>query len=219
MANALIASLGFDERHVIRNLLRIGFKGVKKIILLIPSWDIDSRTKRAIDEIVKIAVIAGLERNSIVTYRVDVKNLYNAVKAIYRLYRELVNEGVDKVIVSLGGGLRALIIEAFLAIILLDRNTREKITVIVDLETGEDYIVVDPSIPFNYIPSENEVLVLNKLFQEPMSFKELLETTKLPRTTLWKTLCRLQENKLVKQQESRYAITEIGKIISLKQYS
>jgi len=219
LANALIASLGFDERHVIRNLLRIGFKGIKKIILLIPSWDIDSRTKRAIDEIVKIAVIAGLERNSIVTYRVDVKNLYNAVKAIYRLYRELVNEEVDKVIVSLGGGLRALIIEAFLAIILLDRNTREKITVIVDLETGEDYIVVDPSIPFNYIPSENEVLVLNKLFQEPMSFKELLETTKLPRTTLWKTLCKLQENKLVKQQESRYAITEIGKIISLKQYS
>ena len=219
MANALIASLGFDERHVIRNLLRIGFKGIKKIILLIPSWDIDSRTKRAIDEIVKIAVIAGLERNSIVTYRVDVKNLYNAVKAIYRLFRELVNEEVDKVIVSLGGGLRALIIEAFLAIILLDRNTREKITVIVDLETGEDYIVVDPSMPFNYIPSENEVLVLNKLFQMPMSFKELLETTKLPRTTLWKTLCRLQENKLVKQQESKYAITEIGKIISLKQYS
>ena len=50
MANVLIASLGFDERHVIRNLLRIGFKGIKKIILLIPNWDINSRTKRAIDK-------------------------------------------------------------------------------------------------------------------------------------------------------------------------
>ena len=215
MGKVLIATLGFDERHVIRSLLRIGYRDISKIYLLIPSWDIDSRTRRAIDEITKISVVAGLSREDVVITKINILDIYDSVRDIIKLLHELLNSH-DHIYLSLGGGLRILILETFLSIMLLDRSLRKRIDILIDVESRDKYIVLNTAIPIHYIPSEVEQAVLKELIGNPLSFGELLDRLGVPRTTLWKALNKLQKQDLIIQKDAKYHITMSGKIILAK---
>jgi len=99
---SIVAPIGFDERHVIRSILRLGFRNVTNVILLRPEGDVDERTEKAVSEIGKIAREAGA---SLRVIEVPVENLAESVGRIRRLILGELEAG-RTVLVSLGVILR-----------------------------------------------------------------------------------------------------------------
>ncbi len=215
MGGALVATLGFDERHVLRNLVRLGFRGVEHVALLIPAWDIDARTRSAVEEIEKIYSVASGGRGSVETVAVDVTDFWKGVGEI-RSYLTGLFPLYNQLHVSLGGGLRVLVAQALVAVLLLDQEKRRRTRVIIDLETGDGGVVFTPILPIDYVPSPTEIRVLRALLDGEKRLAEIIRETGLPKTTTWRTLNKLTEKGLVEKTPTlHYRLTGPGRAIAL----
>ncbi len=217
-SKALLATLGFDERHVIKSLIDIGMSGVKTIVLLVPDWGLDDRTVKAIDTIWNIAGLTGIPRDNIIVREVTVLDPWKGVRDVMNTLYEIYLTGVDEIIVSLGGGLRALVIETYTATLLVNPEIARKITVRVGVEGKSDYISFRiEEIPICLRISEQEKTVLKTIAEGVNSLSEIARKTGLPRSTTWKTLQKLYEKKIVEKKNRQYYLTRLGETI-LKLY-
>lgn len=214
MTYALLATLGFDERHVIRSILVMGMEDIDQVILLVPSWDLDPRTKKAIDEIKKIVSIAGIGEENVYVEKIDVENFWSAVRQITEIIKELALEGIKGIRISLGGGLRALIIETYTASLLL-RNINIPIIIRIDIESGKQTIEFNlEETPLCYEPSGLEIKIIKTIIEKPeTTISELARTLNTPKTTVWKAVQKLQKQKLILKKEKAYIATNAAKTL------
>ena len=111
---ALISTMGFDVDHIITLYGKYTFD---KLVLLIPRGA-DIRTYNAIEALRKV-----FQRNVVVEdIEIDYRNLGEAVYTI----REVIKKNVPCYI-NLSGGLRILVVEAFLAYITLSSEVRQRV--------------------------------------------------------------------------------------------
>ncbi len=212
MTRVLLATLGFDERHVVRSLLRLGFGGVAEVLLLVPAGGVEERTLKAVDEIKKLASMASVDRVEMVEIPVD--DIVDGVARIYRVVREAV-EKYSEAVVSLGGGLRALVVETLLAVLLLPDHIRDRITVVVDLETGKGSIEFKPSIAFMPMLTDVDMRVLALAVKKgSITLGEALNELSIPRSTIWKALEKLREEGLLERRDGNYFPTLKGRMVA-----
>lgn len=209
--NVIIATLGFDERHVVRSILRLGFGNVVAIELLVPSGGIDERTIKAVDEIKKLASMASVHRINL--FEVPVEDFYRAVGAIRKLILEYLDKDIE-VTLSLGGGLRVLVVEAYTAALLIPLSRKEKIRIFVDLETSKGFIDFKPMIPIaiQLYPIDRDILKLFK-DREVLSLRDVVELIPLPRSTLWKELEKLTSRGYLVKEGALYRLSPLGKLV------
>jgi len=208
----IIATLGFDERHVIRSMLRIGFGGVQKIVLLVPRGGLEERAKRALDEISKLAGLAGVK--DISTAEVPIEVFHEAVATIRRIVRDCVRS-FGGAVVSLGGGMRALVIETLLAVLTLPIQDKKSVKIVVDLETSQGSIEFPASIPIDIRLSEVEIRALEYVINKGRAtLGEVSEDLKLARSTAWKALEKLVSIGCLKKEDFTYIPTDIGLFVN-----
>jgi len=214
VSKALVATLGFDERHVVKSLIDIGMSNVVYIILLVPNWGLDERSRKAISMITNIAGLAGIEESRVIVYEVDVLDFFDSIREILDMFNELYLRGVDEFILSLGGGLRILVIEAYTAALMAPKHISEKIVVRIGIEGRVEHVSFNiKNLPLCLQISEHELTILEKLKKQITSISELSRETNTPRSTIWKTLQKLYQKNLVNKLGSRYVITELGKAL------
>jgi len=214
MTTILLATLGFDERHVIRSLLAMGMGGVSKIVLLVPSWDIDERTRKAVQEIKNIAGLAGIKEENILLHRVDIEDFWTAVSQIMDIFKKEILRGNSKFKISLGGGLRALVIEAYTAALLVKQENID-IDIRIDIEARDKSIEINPkNIPICETPTTLELEILEKLQENPsITLTRLSKILEKPKTTIWKTVKKLEEKHLVEKKDNKYILTTKAKTL------
>ncbi|MCL7390328.1 MAG: CRISPR-associated CARF protein Csa3 [Thaumarchaeota archaeon] len=205
----LIAVLGFDERHVIRSLLRLGFKNVDVIYLVVPSGRITKQTEEAIKRITEVAKLANV--SDVKVFEVDPLGFGSAVAKLRKLIIDLCSGGKDLVI-SLGGGMRVLIVETLVASLLVPKELSSHILVVVDLESGEGYIEVNISSILTISELKlDELQVLKYLLTKaPAGPTEISKTLGIPKTTVWKILKKLHAKELVTKQYREYKASDTG---------
>ncbi len=214
MSRVLIATLGFDERHVVRSMLRLGFGGVEKIVLLVPRGGVEERTKRAIEEIERLASIAGV--TEIIVEEIPTEDFVDSVATIYGLLKKALSMERE-VMVSLGGGLRALVIETLVAVFMLPRKDRDRVEVVSDLETGRGSISFRASLLPFVSPSFSEIeeKILRYLKDRGCrSLTDISEGLSIPRSTAWKGIDRLRDMELVVKTNGCYRLTEKGLLVA-----
>ncbi len=211
MVTAIIATLGFDERHIVRSILRIGFGGVKKILLLVPRGGIEEKTTKAFDQVKSLASIAGVDDVSMV--EIPVERFDDAVAEIRRLAYECVSK-YSRVFVSLGGGMRALVVETLIAIFTLPPSEKRKIDIVVDLETGKDSVKFPAWIPLELRLSDVESRVLEYVVSKgSANLADVATELNIARSTAWKALERLVDAGFLTKREFVYEPTEVGKFV------
>jgi len=205
----LVAVLGFDERHVVRSLLRLGFKNVDVIYLVVPSGRVTKQTEEAIKRITEVAKLANVSNVEI--FEVDPLEFGNAVAKLRKLLMDLCSGGKDLVI-SLGGGMRVLIIETLIASLLIPKELSSHISLVADLESSEGYIEVN--IHNLLIISElrtDELQVLKYLLTKTSAGPtEISRSLQIPKTTVWKILKKLHNKGLVTKHNRDYKVSDIG---------
>ncbi len=210
----IVAALGFDVRHVIRSILRVGFRNVLGIYLIIPSGDTAPPTMRAIDEIKKIAELANVQRIEIVA--IDPLNLEESLMRIRKLLMDL-SAGGNEIIISLGGGMRSLIIEILLSSITLPRDLLDNIRIVSDLESRDGYIefVLADILAINELSNDLMRLIKYLGDKKETGPTEIAEELGIPKTTAWKMLNKLAALKFIeKTSKGHYRLTQKGERIN-----
>lgn len=189
--SALVATIGFDVDHIV---YAFRIRDYVEITLLIPE-NPDVRTENAIEALRRI-----LSGRKIEVLRVPYMNFVNAVHAIQQRLRTLLKE-YREVVLSLSGGLRLLVIEAFIAYLTLSKTERERVRVIVVTENTRDIVYIDIDElgrDVELSASESRVLEFIRSRGE-VTATTIVNELKLSKTTVYKVLKKLIDLGLVER--------------------
>ena len=206
----IVSTLGFDERPVIRSLGNLGFRNVKKIFLLRPIKS-DPRSDKAVSEIRRVTVLAGISDKDIIVKEIDVYDFWSSVAEINTFLRRQASSG-NKVIFNISGGLRILVIEAFYALLLLPDESKKNIRVQVEPETGSGSILIDASELITSLEIPQTILDALRIISETpgINLSTLSRLMVKPASTTWRILDRLVKEGLVEKKGRGYYVTSKG---------
>jgi len=204
---SIVAVLGFDERHVVRSILRLGFRNVDSIQLIVPDkQEMDRRTVEAINRIRKLANAAAVSR--VETHKVDYEDFDKAVLQIADILAS-VTLGGSNTVLSLGGGMRVLVIEAYTAVLSMPEELRKYVKIVIDFETGEGYVEVKPHIPSYRLLSKDEILILKEAEKGEATPTKISKKLGIPKSSAWKKLAQMvKEGLLTKEARGSYKQTK-----------
>jgi len=206
----IIAPLGFDIRPVIRAMMDSGFADLKGVYLIVPKGEKDQRVETALSEVKKVAQLGGL--NELKKVEVDYSDFFQAILSIRKLIDSISISG-EKIIVSLGGGMRVLVTEVLIACIIANEAQRKMLEVFIYPESGEgtrvSFVVQDVITISNL--HEEEFRLLNVIKEMRYgSITSISEKLKIPKSTAWKKINKLVEMGLVREERRKYVLTELG---------
>ena len=209
MASKLIVfTLGFDTRFQMKTLTRIRVGRDDKVLIIRvdePHEQVDAAER---DLVKFVKEILGIEVHVI---RVNVYKPHEAIPAIALKLLELAPS--EKIVADLSGGMRALILETLAAI--LSMFPPSIVDIVVWTENLREMITLSPRF-FN-IPRLDtlSLQILEKLGDGvPRSLRELVDSVKKPKTTVYHRLKGLVSEELVEEIRKPgmvlYAITNTG---------
>ncbi|MCS7368050.1 MAG: CRISPR-associated CARF protein Csa3 [archaeon YNP-WB-062] len=212
MAKCIIATFGWTEQFVLSSILKHGIKAGDKIILLIPAKR-DEKSEAILRDFEQFLSKYG-EGIKLENKRVPLQSFEEAVVSISETLRNILSEGYDRLIINLSGGMRILILAAYVAAFLTCPRD-----IVIELETEDrerGYIVPNFSIKELIKLKDIERRILEKLDKGIKSTPELLRELNIPRSTLHKHLKELEKNGLLTLKKNGRAltlnITALGKL-------
>ena len=195
---SIVAVLGFDERHVIKSILRLGFRNVDSVHLILPKKNEDRRAEEAVRRIKGLAEAAGVK--NVKEYGIDYNDFDSAVLQIADLLASVTSGGYDTIL-SLGGGMRILVVEAYMAALSLPRKLRKYIKVAIDFETGEGFVEIEPhTVSYRYL-SDDEIEILEEAEEGRATPARISKKLGIPKSTAWKRLSQMVEEGLLKKEK------------------
>lgn len=202
----IVAVMGFDERHVLKSLLRLGFRNVNEVHLITPAGRKDPRAEDAISRIRHVAEAAGVQQLKI--HDIEYTDYRRAVFKIASILRSLSIK--DDVLISLGGGMRVLVIETLIASLSLPEELKRTIKVTVDSEAGPEYIEFKPEIPKIPALTEEKLAILKETrMKGKITVKEVSTILSIPVSTAWKILNELlKAGCMAKEKRGIYKLTQ-----------
>jgi len=208
--NALILTLGFDEKFCYRAILRHGLKEGDKIVLI--TAGLVEKVKKAYEWIKSFA-----ERSYDIEVRliqINVRNFTEAISKVTALLDELRDYNV---IVNLSGGMRALVIIVLLALMIKPmRNLKLEI----ELEDFSGLIEISNNLlrihEIKQILTEEKVEILSLIVQGKGSVKTISEILKKDASTIRRHISDLERFGLItveKRKPLEVKATELAKLI------
>jgi len=209
----VIAPLGFDAKPIIKAMMDLGFADLKEVYLILPKEEKDQRVETALSEVQKIAQLGGLKELKKV--EVEYNDFFQAILSIRKLIDSISISG-EKIIVSLGGGMRVLDIEVLIACLIAADFQRKRLEVFIYPESGEgtrvSFTVQDVVTISDLYQAEFELLNVIKEMRYG-SITSISEKLKIPKSTAWKRINKLVEMGLVREEKRKYVLTELGEEI------
>lgn len=214
-----MVSIGFDVNLVTRSLLKIGLSNNDVLLLLYSRSGGEYERKKvdkAVSTIKELVSKTGIEYCDIIVSGSDFVNDVVTILAILKKYDR------PHIIASLVGGMRIVIIEAIVSL-LLYRKFINRATVITIHAMREDG-TYDIMLPLDamYLPnlSSRELMVLktvkeSNLFEKPKSVlvEELSKRLNVTESMIYKLLGSLKRKNILRSEDNILRPTILGKII------
>ena len=211
MARALVTTIGFDERFVVRALIRY-LENIDHFIGIL-STPIEQRALQAISNIKNFIdkyVVDSGKRLAYEFIEIDITDPYEAIAKLKRIFTSN-----NEYVVNLSGGMRALTIVTFIAFII----SRARGEIEIELENLQGRISIDPRVVTAGPLSSDEEKIVNTIKKlGRATYRDIMKETGIPRATLFKHLSSLRSRGVIDQQrEGRntyYLLTNIGRSLS-----
>jgi CRISPR-associated protein Csa3 len=198
----IFATLGFDEKFIIRDILRRGIKEESKLLIFTSSED--SRVEEAFMTLKTTFISIPLK---IEKYRINIENPFSAISEIRNIILENI-KGHSEIVFNLSGGQRILLSYIF-SIIASEKLNCE----IVMISENSSFQVSLPSKIFFAKQIDPLSLEIVKMLKEkPLKVGEILEKLGGGRTTVWRKLKLLTKEGIIEYDDAmkRYKLTNIG---------
>lgn len=215
MPKCLVGTFGWTEQFVLSSILKHGIEAGDRIILLVPAKR-DEKSEAILRDFESFLSRYG-EGMKLEIRRIPLESFEGAVVEISKILRDELSKGPEKVIVNLSGGMRVLILAAYVAVLLTcPRST------LIELETEDrekSYIIPNPSIKNLLTLRDLEKKILEELSKGARSMRDLMRELKIPRSTLHKYLKELERNGLISLRKDgrllTLEMTPLGKLIMI----
>lgn len=206
MVKLLLSTLGFEEVFPIRFIMR-NSPSQGDIILIVMPYVRDERSARAYFELSKFVsnYLQGIILDKV---EVPVANVHSSIAIIASRLSSL---DVDYAVVNLSGGMRLLIIETLIASRMVLNNHTLKFEV--ELEDKKEVVTFTSFLLDIKMPNEQqrEILKIIKELGAESSITKVAERLKLPRSSVYKELRRMEEKGLVaRDKANRFTLTSWG---------
>jgi len=212
MPKCIVATFGWTEQFVLSSILKHGVKAGDKIILLIPAKK-DEKSEAILRDFGQFLSKYG-EGIKLEDIRVPLQTFEEAVITISGTLKSISSEGYDELIINLSGGMRVLILAAYIATLL---TCPKDVTIELETEDRErSYIIPNLSIKELIKLRDIERRILENLNEGIKSTSELLKELGIPRSTLHKYIKELERRGLLTSKKGgrmlTLDITALGKL-------
>jgi len=202
----IFATLGFDERFIIRDILRRGIKEETKLLVFTSSED--PRVEEAYTTLKTTFMSMSLK---IEKYTINIEDPFSAISEIRNIILENI-KGQSEIVFNLSGGQRILL-SYILSIISSERINCE----IVMISEDSSFQVSLPSKIFFAKQIDSLSLEIVKMLkEEPLKAGEIIKKLggdeTIGRTTIWRRLKWLIKEGIVEydNETKRYKLTNTG---------
>jgi CRISPR-associated protein Csa3 len=201
----LLTTLGFEEKYILREVFRRGVKDRLAIYVLVPE-EIHEKTEKAYATIKEM--LSKLEQNiSIERIKVPIQNPYQAIFELRKQLKTFVDTK-EEIVCNLSGGQRLLI---FCALAALSSLGARNIKIAIESEDGKYYFEMPSDVLIYFALDELEMKILEAIRNGHVKIRDLLDTLKVSRVTLWRKVKRLKKLGLIEELEGKkYRLTEVG---------
>ncbi|MEM1659268.1 MAG: CRISPR-associated CARF protein Csa3 [Candidatus Jordarchaeales archaeon] len=201
-STVIVASLGFEERFLLRAVVRRGVRERDKVVVFMPERG-DPRGEKAFQTLREL-VEKAFPQVEVIKYEVDVQDFYGAVGKIRGILKELALEG--DLVFNLSGGQRLLILEILAAALSLGVNAELE----VETEDSSGYVAVPLKVmhPLDVDNVDQEIL---RRAVSGVRLKDL-EHLSVSKATLWRKLKRLTEEGLLEMDRDKYKLSDLGRM-------
>lgn len=202
----IFATLGFDEKFIIRDILRRGIKDGAKLLVFTSSED-----PRVEEAYTTLKTTFMSMRLKIEKYTINIEDPFSAISEIRNIILENI-KGQSEIIFNLSGGQRILL-SYILSIISSERINCE----IVMISEDSSFQVSLPSKIFFAKQIDSLSLEIVKMLkEEPLKAGEIIKKLggekAVGRTTVWRKLKELMKEGIVEydNETKRYKLTNMG---------
>lgn len=202
-STVIVASLGFEERFLLRSVIRRGVKENDKIVVIMPEKG-NQRGEKAFQTL-KELMDKAFPSLEIVKHEVNIQDFYGTVSNIRNLLSELNLKG--NIVLNISGGQRLLILEILAAALSLGINAELEI----ETEDSSTYL----TIPIKTMHPLKLDSVDREILREAAKRGEIrlkdLEKLEIPKPTIWRKLNRLVEEGLLEKNKNKYKLSDLGR--------
>lgn len=202
MPRALVASFGFDERFVVRAIIRHGI-GVGDLLLLITSTSTE-KTLTAYNYVKDLASKVGAQVE-LLQLGDKVYSFPDLVTELKRILLELL-KSYDGITILLSGGMRVLVLGLYTAALLIPQNVKERISLEIDTEDRGVHIAIPNELLYILTPPDlgARINVLRAVVESPgLTIEELSQKLGKDESTIRRQIQTLAKLKLITIEGSR----------------
>lgn len=203
-STVIVASLGFEERFLLRAVVRRGVRESDKIVVFMPERG-DPRGEKAFQTLREL-VEKAFPQVEVVRHEVNIQDFYGAVSMIKGILSGLALEG--NLVLNLSGGQRLLILEILAAALSLGINAE------LEVETEDSSSCI--SVPLKVMRPLELDNVDREILRRAAETGEVrlkdLEYLNVPKATLWRKLNRLAEEGLLEKDRDKYKLSDLGRV-------
>lgn len=206
-----VATLGFDEKFVIRFLVRHRLDSGDLMIVFVPSdYEENERVVNALRSLRSI-LENWLEEENIQVVPVDVEGKPEEnIAFIMRRLRDSLRKGANRIYASLSGGMRILVVLVALGLLRISLESGVPVDVEIDFETFKGYVAIPLETVLVRLNSR-QLLLLKKVskMREP-SVRRVSEEVGYSSSTVYRELLELQRLGLI---DEKYQLTSRGSFL------
>jgi len=217
VSRLIVCTVGFDEKLVLRSLLKVSFSVNDAVVLVYSSSGGDYEAKRvesAVGNIKNLLASAGVRLHEVIVSSMD---FAGDVASIVRALKEYAKDA-SEIIAAVTGGMRLTIVETIVALKLYRDFFRGDISV--EVYVAREDGLYDVTLPVNLLDlpalSPREIEVLKRL-NEGVRLLNIIESLStglnINRRTAYKYLYRLKSRGFIEIRDRAVYLTLAGKLI------
>lgn len=200
----LISTLGFDERFTLRAIFRRGLKVGDKIVIVMPEKN-DPRAEKAFSTLQQI-ISNSIPEVKIEKIYIPSHDFARSVSFLRKIALMFLQDE-KKVVLSLSGGQRIVILELLAAF--LSIGARE-----VEVEIESEDLSMTSIFPLGMMMKidldQEDIKILESLVESPKKLSQIYSILNMSKSSTWRRLKRLIEFGLIERAKKMYKLTDLG---------
>ncbi len=206
----IVASLGFEEKFLLRAVIRRGIKENDKVVVIASEapneeHDIIEKKEKAY-KYLKDVIERAFTQVEVTRCNVDVTDFYGTIITLRKLLKKLSSEG--HVVLNLSGGMRLLIFEILVAA----AGLKADIEVEIETENSSTCITIPIKVMQPIELDQTDQKILEEIAKKKTTRLKDLELLEIPKATLWRKLNKLVEEGILEKIKDEYTISDLGRI-------
>lgn len=211
----VVVTVGFDEKLPLRGLLRVGLDSSDTVVLVYSKTGGEFEVKKVEKAVESLKDIISKSEVKVVDLVVSGSDFYADTASILGFLRE---QRADEVVAVLAGGMRLLVFEVLVALMLRYWFTGARSRIYVAREDGLYDVVIPVDLLYAGLSRWEHTVLMKLLELSEMKRSQLVDEVSreygVSESMVYKALKNLSRKNLILVEDDKVKLTEMGRLVA-----